>query len=94
MNNNEGQAYTDSKTNLFSVETFQESHVKSVIKDVYNALKEKGYNPTSQLIGYIMSGDPGYISSHNDARSKITSIDRSRLLEILISDYLSRLWNT
>ena len=81
----------DSNTHLFSVDDFEKSLVDSTIKDVYSALLEKGYNPTNQLIGYIISGDPGYISSHNDARTKITSIDRSIILEVIISGYVSRL---
>jgi len=82
---------TDSKTRLFSVMEFEKSLVSATIKDVYSALSEKGYNATNQLIGYIMSGDPGYISSYHDARSKITSIDRSKILEVILSEYVSKI---
>ena len=83
----------DSKTHLFSIEEFEKSLVDSTIKEVYIALREKGYNPTNQLIGYIMSGDPGYISSYKDARSKITSIERSKILEVMINEYVTKLWD-
>lgn len=80
-----------SSTHLYAVEEFEERLVRDTIKDVYIALEERGYNPINQLIGYIMSGDPGYISSHKEARSKIVKIDRSKILEVLIRDYLKRL---
>lgn len=80
-----------SSTHLYAVEEFEERLVRDTIKDVYMALEERGYNPINQLIGYIMSGDPGYISSHKEARSKIVKIDRSKILEVLIRDYLKRL---
>ena len=73
-----------SETHAYSIESFEEEIVKDVIKDVYEALEERGYNPINQLVGYIMSGDPGYITSYKDARKMITEIDRSKLLEALI----------
>ncbi len=81
----------ESPTSLYSVEEFEESYVKVILKEVYEALKERGYNPTNQLVGYIMSGDPGYISSHKDARNKITSIDRNKLIEVLLKEYINKL---
>ena len=78
-----------SETHAYSIESFEEEIVKDVIKDVYEALEERGYNPINQLVGYIMSGDPGYISSHKEARNKILKIDRSKILEILIKEYLN-----
>ena len=77
-----------SETHAYSIESFEEEIVKDVIKDVYEALEERGYNPINQLVGYIMSGDPGYISNHKEARNKISKIDRSKILEILIKEYL------
>ena len=59
------------------------------IKEVCEALEERGYNPVNQLVGYLMSGDPGYISNHKEARNKILKIDRSKILEILIKEYLN-----
>ena len=80
-----------SSTHLYAVEEFEERIVRETIKDVYLALEERGYNPINQLIGYIMSGDPGYISSHKEARSKIVKIDRSKILEVLLLDYIKKL---
>lgn len=78
-------------TTLYSIDEFEDSLVKSTLKEVCNALKEKGYNEINQLVGYIMSGDPGYISSHNGARSKISSIERSTIIEVLLRNYVSKL---
>ena len=78
-------------TAMYDVETVQETLVSTTLKEVCEALKEKGYNEINQLVGYIMSGDPGYISSHNDARNKITSLDRSTIIEVLIKNYVSKL---
>lgn len=79
------------KTSLYSIDEFEASLVSSTLKDVSAALREKGYNEINQLVGYIMSGDPGYISSHNDARNKITSIERSTIIEVLLRSYVSKL---
>ena len=62
------------KTAMYSIDEFEDSLVSSTLKEVSAALKEKRYNEINQLVGYIMSGDPGYISSHKDARTKMTSI--------------------
>lgn len=79
------------KTAMYSIDEFEDSLVSSTLKDVCAALKEKGYNDINQLVGYIMSGDPGYISSHNDARTKMTSIERSTVIEVLLRSYVSKL---
>ena len=63
--------------------------LKDILKDVYQALEERGYNPINQLIGYIMSGDPGYISSHKDARKRITTLERNKIVEVLLKDYMN-----
>ena len=62
---------------------------RQIINKVYNALKEKGYNPISQLVGYILSEDPTYITTHNNARSLIRKIDRDELLAEMVKYYLS-----
>ena len=80
-----------SETHSYSVEIFEEEIVKDILKDVYQALEERGYNPINQLVGYIMSGDPGYISSHKEARTKITKIERNKLLEVLLREYIKRI---
>nr|PZN04748.1 MAG: IreB family regulatory phosphoprotein [Bacillota bacterium] len=61
---------------------------KQILTDVYNALKEKGYNPISQIVGYLLSGDPAYITSHKGARSLIRKIERDELIEELVKSYL------
>ena len=62
---------------------------KEILKKVYEALKEKGYNPINQIVGYILSGDPTYITSHNDARNLIRQIERDELLEKLVKSYIN-----
>ena len=74
----------DSNTTLYSVDEFDKALVEAILIEVFLSLKEKGYDPINQMVGYLMSGDPGYISSYKDARKKIVSIDRSRILEFLL----------
>ena len=76
------------KTMNFKVERENNIKTKEIIKEVYEALVEKGYNPINQIVGYILSGDPTYITSHNDARNKIRSIERDELLEKLVQEYI------
>ena len=71
-----------------TVEREDNTKAKEILKDVYEALQEKGYNPINQIVGYILSGDPTYITSHNDARSKIRAIERDELLEKLVKNYI------
>ena len=75
-------------TQMFKVETEPETGVKVVLSTVYEALTEKGYNPISQIVGYIMSGDPTYITSHNNARSLIMKVERDELVEELLKQYI------
>ena len=63
-------------------------NVASILKDVYEALTEKGYNPVNQIVGYIMSGDPTYITSHKNARSLIMKVERDEILEVLFENYI------
>ena len=78
-------------TTMYDIETVEETLVATTLKEVCQALREKGYNEINQLVGYVMSGDPGYISSHNDARNKITSVERSTIIEVLLRSYVSKL---
>ena len=73
-------------TQFFHVVKEQEYDVASILKDVYEALTEKGYNPVNQIVGYIMSGDPTYITSHNGARSMIMKVERDELVEELLNE--------
>ena len=76
------------KTMNFKIERDQNIDAQQILKEVYEALVEKGYNPINQLVGYILSGDPTYITSHNDARNKIRVIERDELLEKLVKYYI------
>ncbi len=77
-------------TQYFKVETEKELPVSDVISQVYAALKEKGYNPVNQIVGYIMSGDPTYITGHNGARSLIMRVERDELVEEVLKFYLDQ----
>lgn len=76
------------KTMSFQVEREENTKTKEILKEVYEALSEKGYNPINQIVGYILSGDPTYITSHNDARNKIRTIERDELLEKMVKNYI------
>ena len=76
------------KTMNFKVEKEDSLKAKEILREVYEALVEKGYNPINQLVGYILSGDPTYITSHNNARNKIRTIERDELLEKLVKNYI------
>jgi len=76
------------KTMTFSLGNDREEDIKKTLTLVYDALKEKGYNPISQIVGYILSEDPTYITTHNNARSLIRKIDRDELLQVLLKSYL------
>ena len=75
-------------TQFFHVVKEQEYDVASILKDVYEALTEKGYNPVNQIVGYIMSGDPTDITSHKNARSLIMKVERDEILEVLFENYI------
>lgn len=76
------------KTIQFTIKEDHEREMKQTLSIVYNALNEKGYNPVSQIVGYILSEDPTYITTHNNARSLIRRIDRDELLQSLVKNYL------
>ena len=77
-----------SNTQYFKVKTEPEIQVKEVLETVYNAMVEKGYNPVNQIVGYIMSGDPTYITSVKGARSLIMKVERDELVEELLKEYI------
>ena len=76
------------KTMLLQIESKDSKEVQKVLKEVYRSLKERGYNPTDQIVGYLISGDLGYISSYQDARRKMQSLDRSKVVEVLLDNFL------
>lgn len=75
-------------TQFFTVQKEPELQVSDVLEIVYKALKEMGYNPVNQIVGYIMSGDPTYITSHNNARSLIMKVERDELVEEVLKTYI------
>jgi uncharacterized protein (UPF0297 family) len=76
------------ETMRFNVEKDNENKAREILINVYDALKEKGYNPINQMVGYILSGDPTYITSYNNARNDIRKVERDELLEELLKSYL------
>lgn len=75
-------------TQCFQVQAEQELKVGEILRTVYEAMTEKGYNPVNQIVGYIMSGDPTYITSHKNARSLISKVERDELVEELLKVYI------
>lgn len=75
-------------TQFFKVEKEPEMRVEDILQIVYEALTEKGYNPVNQIVGYIMSGDPTYITSHNNARSLIMKAERDEIVEEVLQEYI------
>lgn len=78
------------ETMMFKVQADEVNQAKEILLTVYAALKQKGYNPINQLVGYLLSGDPAYITSHNNARSMIRRLERDELLEELVKNYLEK----
>ena len=76
------------KTMSFEVEREENEKAQEIVKEVYEALVEKGYNPINQIVGYILSGDPTYITSHNNARNLIRQVERDELLEEMVKTYI------
>lgn len=77
------------KTISFSIHEDKDRQIKAVLTEVYDALRQKGYNPINQIVGYILSEDPTYITTYNNARSLIRKLDRDELLQVLLKSYLS-----
>ena len=75
-------------TQFFRVEAVPQIQAKDILETVYQALREKGYNPVNQIVGYIMSGDPTYITSHKNARSLIMKVERDELVEEMLKEYI------
>ena len=75
-------------TRRFSVNYDKDQEIKTILSSVYTSLREKGYNPINQIVGYILSEDPTYITNHNNARTLIRQLDRDELLQVLLKSYL------
>lgn len=76
------------KTMMFDLKEIEEALIQEKILEVYDALEERGYNPVNQLVGYLISGDPGYISSYKGAREKICKMDRIEILNVILKDFI------
>ncbi len=83
----------NNNTQIFEKNALEQERIKSILKVVYNALEEKGYNPSDQIIGYILSGDPTYITSYDNARSMIQEVERDELLQEMLKVYLEKIWD-
>jgi len=77
-------------TKIYNSEEVMFAIIDDMLKDVIIILSERGYNPINQIVGYLMSGDPGYISSYKEARTKITKYNRAQILEVLLSKYIKK----
>ena len=75
------------QTSLFDIQEIDTERTRVTLGEVYESLEERGYNPTNQIVGYLISGDPGYISSYKDSRNKIQEIDRAKIVEILLTEF-------
>ncbi|MBE6866317.1 MAG: IreB family regulatory phosphoprotein [Oscillospiraceae bacterium] len=78
-----------SETTIFSIYNERDEEIRQTLKEVYDALQEKGYNPINQIVGYILSEDPTYITTHQGARNKIRKLDRDDILQSLLKNYLA-----
>lgn len=76
-------------TNVFAVSDDRDEEIRQILNDVYDALQQKGYNPINQIVGYILSEDPTYITTYGGARTKICKVDRDDILQELVKSYLS-----
>ena len=84
-----GGGFMLDRTMTFSIGNDKEEEMKQILTTVYDALREKGYNPINQLVGYLLTEDPTYITTHNNARSLIRRLDRDELLRALVQSYLN-----
>jgi len=76
-------------TKVYEVDEFNDAYTKQTLKDVYEILESRGYNPINQIIGYLMSGDPGYITSYKDARNMMLNLERSKIIEVLLKELIN-----
>lgn len=81
---------TDKDTVKFTVPSDDKENMRRILRNVYEALTEKGYNPVNQIVGYLLTEDPTYITNYNNARSMVCKIDRDELMQVLVREYLFR----
>ena len=80
------------ETKVYDTEDFIDENISETLKEIVTNLEDRGYNPINQIVGYLMSGDPGYISNHKESRNKILKFDRTKILEVLLKEFIK--WNT
>ena len=78
------------QTSLFNLQEIDSELTRKIVNEVYKSLEERGYNPTNQIVGYLISGDPGYISNYKNARNEISEYDRTEILAIILESYLDK----
>ena len=78
----------EEKTMFYDISKLQEELIKTTLKEIIEALEERGYDPINQIVGYIISGDPGYISSYKDARTKMVNLDRSEVVKLILTEFI------
>lgn len=76
------------ETKVYETDVFVDENISETLKEIVLNLEERGYNPINQIVGYLMSGDPGYISNHKESRNKILKFDRTKIIEILLKDFI------
>lgn len=76
------------KTKVYDTDQFVDENISETMKEIVLNLEERGYNPINQIVGYLMSGDPGYISNHKESRNKILKYDRTKILEVLLKKFI------
>ncbi len=79
----------DGNTSLYDISLVKSKLISQALKEIFSALKERGYNPINQIVGYLISGDPGYISNYKDCRNKILEFERAEIMAIILEDYLN-----
>jgi len=79
------------ETKVYETEEFVDENISEVLKEIVFNLEERGYNPINQIVGYLMSGDPGYISNHKESRNMILKYDRTKIIEVLLKEFIK--WN-
>jgi len=77
------------ETKVYDTEEFLDENISETLKEIVLNLEERGYNPINQIVGYLMSGDPGYISNHKESRNKILKFDRTKVIEVLLKEFIS-----
>ena len=85
-----GYSVMESQTDKFDVGEIKKELISTTLKDIYDALKERGYDPINQIVGYLISGDPGYISNYKESRNKILDFDRSEIMALILEEYLGK----